>query len=256
MLALAGGYVDVVCIVRYQTFVVTMTGNLVITGQTLFEVMHHFIPNVHNPRGHAHVPGPEAAYLVAFRCAVMLANCLGAYCICWVQRCYPNLAASKAAPLLALLSLAPDLAPYVNTPSSSGDGWHVSFSWPWHGVSQHDTALSMWAVVTLAFAGGATHFLCSPAFEGTRLKAVTMASTGHMHGISKLLYRLSAGETLKASDWEKMRQSANITVSMAVGAVCGAAAMHLNVLTSDSDDLLLVPVALTLLVALCLHDGI
>ena len=39
-LSLVGGYVDVICIVRYNTFIATMTGNLVITGQTFYEVIH------------------------------------------------------------------------------------------------------------------------------------------------------------------------------------------------------------------------
>ena len=42
-LSMVGGYVDVICFVRYSTFVATMTGNLVITGQTAFEVMHTFM---------------------------------------------------------------------------------------------------------------------------------------------------------------------------------------------------------------------
>ena len=39
-LSMVGGYVDVICFIRYNTFVATMTGNLVITGQTFFEFMH------------------------------------------------------------------------------------------------------------------------------------------------------------------------------------------------------------------------
>ena len=50
---------DVICVVRYSTFVVTMTGNLVITGQTLFEVLHGGYD--HMVRGHEHIPFDEAA---------------------------------------------------------------------------------------------------------------------------------------------------------------------------------------------------
>ena len=81
---------------------------------------------------------------------------------------------------------------------------------------------------------------------------VTMAATGHMHGVTKLLYRLSAGDEFKAADWEKMKQSATVTFGMAFGAVLGAMAMHVNPfgVDADSDDWLLVPVAITLLVGL------
>lgn len=68
---------------------------------------------------------------------------------------------------------------------------------------------------------GASHYLCSPSSEGSRLKAastaprpprfpgcllspsqaVTMAATGHMHKVSKLLFRLCVGEALGAAAW-------------------------------------------------------
>eukprot|EP00966_Prymnesium_polylepis_P094821 2195819-Prymnesium_polylepis.1 len=75
--------------------------------------------------------------------------------------------------------------------------WIPSRIWPRaHGVRPHGSALAMCgpsALPPLAFALGAVHFLCSPAAEGSRLKAVTMAATGHMHGVTKLLYRWCAG---------------------------------------------------------------
>ena len=46
-LSIVGGYVDVICYIRYSTFVATMTGNLVITGQTFFEVVHD-LTGLHN----------------------------------------------------------------------------------------------------------------------------------------------------------------------------------------------------------------
>lgn len=240
-LALCGGYVDVICVVRYETFVVTMTGNLVITGQTFFEVLPpEWFGEV---RGHEHLTSARAAYLVAFRCAVMMCNCLGAFAISWVHRLHPNFAPSTAAPFIAILAVLPDVAPLVGMSENDGE-------------LNHESWLSMWSVLALAVAGGATHFLCSPAFDGSRLKAVTMAATGHMHGVTKLCYRLTAGETPSPADWEKFRQSMTISVGMAIGAVIGAAAMHLNPLGKGGHDWLLVPVAVILFLALRAHDRI
>ena len=245
-LALTGGYVDVICFVRYSTFVVTMTGNLVITGQTLYETLH-VLPKgsgaARTIKGHSHIKAADAVQLVLFRMAVMLCNCLGAFTFCWLQRRYPRVAPSTAAPFIALLAVLPDLVDLV---SESEDP----------PVNQFST-LSTWSVCFLAFGGGATHFLCSPAAEASRLKAVTMAATGHMHGVSKLLYRISAGDALKPSDWEKARQSVTITLGMGLGAVLGAAAMHLNPIATEpnTDDGLLVPVAITLFFALRAHDA-
>ena len=47
-----------------------------------------------------------------------------------------------------------------------------------------------------------------------------------MHGVTKLLYRWCAGDTLKPADHEKMAQSVNVPVSMTAGAVLGAAGRH------------------------------
>ena len=86
-----------------------------------------------------------------------------------------------------------------------------------------------------------------------------MAATGHMHGATKLCYRMVAGDQMKAADWEKFQQSINIFVCMAIGAVLGAAALHHNplgeVVGYDRHDFLLVPVALTLAIALTAHDA-
>lgn len=250
-LSLVGGYVDVVCVIRYNTFIATMTGNLVITGQTFFEVLGELHAKrltggaQKKVRNHEHIAAEEAAYLVAFRLTVIVCNCMGAYAFCLFQRKFPVGTVRRAAPIIAVLSILPDIVAYV---ASTVEGA------PQHEPDAHYHGLIMWSVCSLAFALGATHFLCSPAAEGGRLKAVTMAATGHMHGISKLLSRQSAGDTLKPTDWEKMKQSATITIGMALGAICGAAAVHLNPFGSDPDDGLLLPVGMTLLLALVAHD--
>lgn len=223
-----------------------MTGNLVITGQTLFEVMG----KGHTVRGHTHEDAAEAAYAVFYRCVIMLCNCLGAFVFCAWHRHYPQMSVCKAAPCIGLLVIVPDIVPFLD---SWSDG-HV------HDIADHESVASMWSVCALAFGLGATHFLCSPANEGSRLKAVTMAATGHMHGVTKLLYRWCAGDKLKDADWEKMAQSINVTVSMAVGAVLGAAALHLNFVDAlnlgfDGNDFLLFPAGITLVVALTVHDA-
>jgi len=245
-LALVGGYVDVICFMRYSTFIATMTGNLVITGQTLYEVLGHLNDeSLEKPvRGHRHDRPAEAAYLVSYRCMVMIFNCMGAFAFCALQRRYPHAPVKLAAPFIGILAVIPDFMPFVDSMLDLHP----------HQPNDHGSVLSMWSVCTLAFALGATHFLCSPAADGSRLKAVTMAATGHMHGVTKLCYRRLAGDQLKPSDYEKMWQSTNIFSMMAAGALLGAACLHLNPIGDDPHDFLLVPVGLTLVVALTLHD--
>jgi hypothetical protein len=180
----------------------------------------------------------QAVYVVVFRSMVMLCNCLGAFTYCALQQRYPVGTVSKAAPIVALLAVVPDVAPWL-------DG----------ALGGHEQGeASMWAVCGLGFALGFTHFLCSPAAEGGRLKAVTMAATGHMHGATKLLYKVCTGGVLKAEECEKMAQSCNITCCMLLGAVLGATALHVNPLGKD-DDWLLLPVGVTLFCALTVHDA-
>ena len=241
-LSTVAGYVDVLCFIRYSTFAATMTGNLVITGQTFFEVIHSMAGLHHDvmrpsPEPIAkHLDGSTALNIVAFRSMVMFMNCLGSFCYCAWQKRFPDATAKTAAPFIAGLSLLPDVALQVV------------------GDHDHHGRIAMFAVSGLAFALGFTHFLCSPAAEGSRLRAVTMAATGHMHGMTKMNYKLATGGKLKPPDWEKYAVSMTITVGMTLGAILGAAALHLNPLGSDTDDFLLVPVALTLFFALRAHD--
>lgn len=244
-LALIAGYVDVICFIRYSTFVATMTGNLVMTGQTFFEVVHNVvgIKDLKKPTPgivSQHLDIYEAVYMVTFRLAVMFFNCLGAFCHEFWQRRHPDATARTAAPYLAALAVVPDLARR-------------------HGLNTatdklHETWVQMWAVMPLAFSLGFTHFLCSPAATGSRLKNVVMASTGHMHKVSKLLHRRACGDQLKPSEWEAMILSTTISVCMLVGAVLGGAALHLNPFGEDTDDGLLVPVGMVLLCSLWAHD--
>ena len=237
-LSMVGGYVDVICFVRYSTFVATMTGNLVVTGQTFFEVVH--APLKFGGRAMPgliaeHVAPATAFRLVVFRCSVLFFNCLGALGYCALHKRIPIGTARAAAPFLALFSLMPDAA--------------IAFGF------DHDSAMAMGSVSFLAFALGFTHFMCSPAAEGSRLKGVTMAATGHMHGVTKLNYKLASGEGLKQAEWDKYAISMTITVGMAFGAILGAAALHLNPLGKDTMDFTLLPVAVTLLFALYAHDA-
>ena len=236
-LSMVGGYVDVICFVRYNTFVATMTGNLVITGQTFFEVLHaplkftKALPGAIN----AHVSPHVALVLVIFRSSVMLFNCVGALGYCALQRRVPMGTARFAAPWIALLSLMPDIVLAVG--------------------HDHEGAVSMCSVATLAFALGFTHFMCSPAAEGSRLKGVTMAATGHMHGMTKANHRLLCGESLAQADWDKYAVSMTITLGMTLGAILGAAALHLNPFSEDTNDWVLVPVGITLFCSLHAHDA-
>ena len=245
-LAAIAGYVDVICFIRYQTFVATMTGNLVMTGQTCFEVIHTSMKKyptkpVSSAVVRAHLSFEEALMVVAFRAAVMAFNCLGAFCYEAWHRRHPDRTAKSAAPWLALCALVPDLCRAHGL--RGGDLKHEGAN-----------GLQMWSVLPLAFALGFTHFLCSPAATGSRLKNVVMASTGHMHKVSKLLHRMFIGDTLKQSDWDGMAISSTITLSMLIGAVLGGAMMHLNPFGEDTDDFLLVPVMVVLFVGLWAHD--
>ena len=143
---------------------------------------------------------------------------------CCLQRRVPHNTVRSAAPWVALLSVMPD----------------IGISRFFFG-EEHNSWLEYCGVYCLALALGFTHFLCSPAAAGTRLSAVTMAATGHMHGLTKFHSRLAHGETLKPSEWDKYAVSWIVTLGMAVGAVLGAAALHLNPFGSRTDDWLLVP---------------
>jgi uncharacterized membrane protein YoaK (UPF0700 family) len=235
-----GGYVDVICVVRYSTFVATMTGNLVITGQTLYEALPiHRVSAGKPTKHHSHLAPDLAAWLVLFRSTIMLCNCIGALCYCELQKRFPNGTVSKAAPFVAVLAIMPDLVPWLVERLG--------------GAADETTNISMWSVAGLGFSLGFTHFMCSPAAEGSRLKAVTMAATGHMHGATKLLHKLVSGKELKPEEREKMAQSCNVTICMLLGAFIGAAALHLNPL--GDDDWLLLPVGVALFCALTAHDA-
>ena len=119
----------------------------------------------------------------------------------------------------------------------------------------HEGFVAMASVSFLAFALGFTHFMCSPAAEGGRLKGVTMAATGHMHGVTKMNHKLVDGPGLKQADWDKYAVSMTITLGMAAGAVLGAAALHANPIGADTNDFTLAPVAVTLFFALRAHDS-
>ena len=100
-LSMVGGYVDVLCFIRYSTFAATMTGNLVITGQTFFEVIHSFA-GLHEIARHSpepiarHMDGWTALWVVAFRTSVMVFNCLGTFFYCHWQKRYPDNTAKAA----------------------------------------------------------------------------------------------------------------------------------------------------------------
>jgi len=110
VLAAIGGYVDVICVIRYSTFVATMTGNLVITGQTFYEVIGQSRRPI---LGHVDLHREEALYLVAFRSAIMLCNCFGAFCYCCFERRVAEHTARRAAPALALCTLLADVLPWL-----------------------------------------------------------------------------------------------------------------------------------------------
>ena len=89
-----------------------MTGNLVITGQTLYEVIDP-APFTHNKYiKHVDLRRGPAAYLVLFRTAIMVCNCFGAFSYVFFERCYPSHTAKRAAPLLGFFTLMADVFPW------------------------------------------------------------------------------------------------------------------------------------------------
>mmetsp|Transcript_33648 Transcript_33648/g.108158 ORF Transcript_33648/g.108158 Transcript_33648/m.108158 type:complete len:332 (-) Transcript_33648:106-1101(-) len=160
VLAAIGGYVDVICVIRYSTFVATMTGNLVITGQTFYEVIGQSRRPI---LGHVDLRREEALYLVAFRSAIMLCNCFGAFCYCCFERRVAEHTARRAAPALALCTLLADVLPWLIGGEHAIDSANLKFGY------------SQWSVCFLAFSLGASHYLCSPSSEGSRLKAASTA---------------------------------------------------------------------------------
>ena len=128
-LSIVGGYVDVICYIRYSTFVATMTGNLVITGQTFFEVVHAVTgPHTADEMRpapvaiKAHIAGDVALQLVGFRIMVIFFNCVGAFGYSVLHRHAPHATARVAAPWIALMSLAPDLLLMLD-PKHNRNGW-------------------------------------------------------------------------------------------------------------------------------------
>lgn len=131
LLAVLGGYVDVVCVIRYKAFPATQTGNVVFVGSSLHQLWY----------GHTHgkplAPGEEFVEIedILYRVLVILSSMLGAYAYCLFEHfqkkqreksqlldCsfYP-VTASTTAPLLAILVALADIIPWLYTLSGAED---------------------------------------------------------------------------------------------------------------------------------------
>lgn len=231
VLAVLGGYTDVICVIRYTAFPATQTGNVIFVGSALHHLWFPKHPLMSREKG-------MEEGTVWFRICVILVSIFGAYAFCAFQHFYPKkTTASAAAPVLALLVASADVVPWLAGVSNMGQDGPVR-----------------WCVMPLAFAFGATHFICSPTSENSRLKAVTFAATGHMHKLMKAMWKTTVGSPPKASDRPSIVQSFVVVMGMVSGAVLGTAAMHLCPVKGGEG--LFVPCALALFACLFVHDAV
>ncbi len=262
LLALLAGWVDVICVVRYGAFAVTQTGNLIFMGMGLHSVLFRdgCDGRAREARRGAQAQGSsggseqdhfmaclnesEAMQQVFFTFIVLICSLLGAYAYAALQRRVVMRAASTAAPVLAALVVLADVIGSTEPAGakSEGERWRIGET-------------SRWSVCLVAFALGAVHYL-SGTCPKSRLKGPVFAGTGHLHKCVSALWRLTMGESFKPAEREKALQSLGVVLCLATGALLGATALHYNPFDSqaEGDGWLLIPVALTLLVALTAHD--
>ena len=233
-LATVAGFVDVLCVARYGAFPATQTGNIVFIGQAMHLM---YLP---------HASTEQNKIDILYRTAVLLASALGAYAFCVFENAVKRNAVSTAAPIIASLVFAADLLPWLYEDSSV----RKVFSEPALD-SQGGYPAGKWCVLFVAFALGGVHYLCSPASDGSRLKAVTFAATGHVHKLTKQAYKVTHSKQLKGSDKFNAAQSFIVIGGMVVGAFIAAFCMHMN---ERGDRWLLAPVALCLWLVLWMHD--
>lgn len=236
-LALCAGFVDVLCVTRYGAFPATQTGNLIYIGASL----HLLLASEHRLAAREEKVELES---IGYRTAVFFASCAGAYAFCALEHAAPRRAASVAAPLVGLLMLSADVIPWLASE-------RVAYS-----TSQEEAAAypaARWCVVLVAFALGGVHFLCSPNADGSRLRTVTFAATGHVHKLTKLVYKLLHRRPCAASEYEVGALSLVVVGCMLTGALAAAACMHLS---ERGDRWLLSPVAVVLFVVFSVHDRV
>ena len=161
-LGLIGGYVDVICFVRFGVFAATMTGNLVFIGRSLLFFF------VDCPKTDAdsvrslclHSTEEEAAY----RFTVLFSHLFGVFAMVMMQRCVPpRRAVSLAAPGLALLVILADLLPAALWYSGTG--------------SAPTSIAKQWSICFVALGLGATHYVASPVSDESFLAAPAFAAT-------------------------------------------------------------------------------
>lgn len=141
---------------------------------------------------------------VLFRLAVCGFNVLGVFLLCALeQRVGAERTVSVAAPILAICTLSGDLL-------------------------NDSTQLGRFCCLPVAASLGATHFLSGPAFKSSKLKAVTMAATTHMHKTAATTFKWIFGLEVTAEQARATLQSAVIALGILVGALVGALALHKN----------------------------
>jgi uncharacterized membrane protein YoaK (UPF0700 family) len=230
LLAVVSGYVDVLCVLRHGVFPATQTGNLIFLGCSLWSGNRALAPEQED----------VGWLMVVYRLLVIVASAAGALAYCAFEHHFPEASASSVTALLASLVLMADLLPWVlGVPCTPPPG-----HWDELGLRQ-------WCVLFIAFALGAVNYLCSPTSSGSRLKAVTFAATGHMHELLKGCWSTSfVGQPLTESERADLATSGCAFFGLFAGAILGAVAYHSTALCEWSFE----PVALLLLLALCIHD--
>ena len=179
-LGLIGGYVDVICFVRFGVFAATMTGNLVFIGRSL---LFFFLdcPRT-DPDNRRYLCVQTTKEEVAYGFMVIFSHLLGVFTMVVLQRCVPpRRAVPLAAPALAFLVLWADLLPAALWFSGAGEG---------------PTAVAkQWSVCFVALALGATHYAASPVSDDSFLAAPAFAATVHMARTRETSFRRVPGAT-------------------------------------------------------------
>ena len=227
--ALVSGFVDVICLVRFQAFAGLQTGNMVHIGTTIATFEYDA------------KPFGELFVALAFNLAVLFAHFMGVFAFCFVadkckggdrQWCGPIIV---SAPLIGLLTALGGLL----------DGFAIL-----------DEDFSRWAICPVAASFGAMNFASSPntVLDGKMFTMVTLA-TGNLQKCAKMLYYYCSGHGLSEHDLQATRIASAVVIGTICGAVIGGLAWsQVLVYGPSSLSLMLVPAGAAQWLVLLAHD--
>mmetsp|Transcript_152930 Transcript_152930/g.490618 ORF Transcript_152930/g.490618 Transcript_152930/m.490618 type:complete len:343 (-) Transcript_152930:63-1091(-) len=189
IMAFMAGWVDVVCMSRYSAFATMMTGNVLYLGRTIAVTGWQVTEKTE------WLPEP------IFYLSIIVAYVFGLIVHQAMERRLPQWTATAFAPVLALGIMALELFEASgSTASFLPPRWNVMLLAPIFAVQAN-----------VALRGG--------------LGTMTSMATGHLHSLSNYLVQACTGE-LSVENMKKVPVSAAIVVSLALGALMGAYAVH------------------------------